>query len=58
MRNSPSILRRRAQAYRSISRDIGTQEVRDRLLQMADQMERRADAWADLTDGLRASEQA
>ena len=58
MRNSPSILRRRAREYRSISLDIGTQEVRDRLLEIADQLERRANAWADMIDGVRESEHA
>lgn len=50
MRNSPSVLRRRAEEYRSISRDFATPEVRDSLLRMVDQLERRADAWAKMTE--------
>ena len=57
MRNSPSTLRRRANEYRSISAGIRTQEVRDQLLQMAEQFERRADLWAKLNDEARQPEQ-
>jgi hypothetical protein len=52
MLDSQSALRRRAKNYRSISAGAGTVEVRTCLLQIADQIDRRADAWTSMTGSL------
>jgi hypothetical protein len=56
MLDSPAALRRRAKSYRSISEDAGTAEVRTCLLHVADQIDRRADAWVKMTEPLEKNE--